>query len=75
MLYSVPWEGSFSGFVSGVQLFGIRYYSIVWMHGFDQRRFAGADDLSFGFAIAASVVVFAGFLLLSIRRLRHMDEP
>jgi ABC-2 type transport system permease protein len=52
----------------------LRYYSIAWMHGFDARRFAEAD-LSFGFAAGASVVVFAGFLLLAIRRLRHMDVP
>ena len=75
LLYIVLWEGFFSGFVSGVRLFSVRYYSIALMHGFDERRFVGADDLSFGFAIGASVVVFAGFLLLSIRRLSHMDVP
>jgi hypothetical protein len=31
--------------------------------------------VSFGFAIIASIVVFAGFLLLTIRRLRNMDVP
>jgi ABC-2 type transport system permease protein len=75
LLYIVLWEGFFSGFVSGVRLLSVRYYSIAWMHGFDERRFVGADDVSLGFAIVASVVVFVGFLLLSIRRLRHMDVP
>jgi ABC-2 type transport system permease protein len=75
LLYIVLWEGFFSGFVSGVRLLSVRYYSIAWMHGFDERRFVEADDVSFGFAIIASIVVFAGFLLLTIRRLRNMDVP
>jgi hypothetical protein len=45
------------------------------MHGLDERRFAGADHLGLSAAVATSVVVFAGFLLLSIRRLRRMDVP
>jgi ABC-type transport system involved in multi-copper enzyme maturation permease subunit len=75
LIYIVLWEGFFSGFVSGVRLFSVRYYSIAWMHGFDARRFAGFDDFGFGLAVAASVVVFGGFLLLTIRRLRYMDVP
>jgi len=75
LLYIVLWEGFFSGFVSGVRLLSVRYYSIAWMHGFDERRFVATDDVSFGFALIASIVVFAGFLLLTIRRLRHMDVP
>jgi hypothetical protein len=61
--------------VAGVRLFSIRYYSIALMRGFDPRRFVGADDLSFGFAVIASVVVFGGFLLLAVRRLHKMDVP
>jgi len=75
LLYIVLWEGFFSSFVMGVRLFSVRYYTIAWMHGFDERRFAGFDDFSFGLAIVASVVLFVGFLLLTIRRLRHMDVP
>ena len=75
LLYIVLWEGLFSGFVSGVRFLSVRFYSIALMHGFDERRFAEVDNLSFGFAIGASVVVFVGFLLLSIRRLRRMDVP
>jgi hypothetical protein len=75
LLYIVLWEGFFSQFVSGVRLLSVRYYSIAWMRGFDERRFVTTDDVSFGFAIIASIIVFAGFLLLTIRRLRHMDVP
>lgn len=73
----VLWEGFFAGFVSGVRLLSIRYHSIALMHGFDERRFASAADdvLGFGAAIVAAVVVFGGFLFLSIRRLRRMDVP
>ncbi len=75
LLYIVLWEGFFSGFVSGVRLLSVRYYSIALMRGFDDRRFIAADDMSFGFASVASVLVIVGFLLLSIRRLRKMDVP
>ena len=75
LLYVVLWEGYFSGFVSGVRFLSIRYHSIALMRGFDTRRFVATDDISFGFAIGASVVVFVGFLLLSVRRLRRMDVP
>lgn len=75
LLYIVLWEGFFSGFVSGVRLLSIRYYAIGVMHGLDSRRFATAHNLSFGAAIALCTIVFAGFLLLSVRRLRRMDVP
>jgi len=75
LLYIVLWEGFFSGFVTGVRFLSVRYYSIALTRGFDGRRFVEFTDLSFAFAIAASVIVFAGFLLLAIRRLRHMDVP
>ena len=75
LLYMFLWEGIFSGFVSGVRFLSIRHYSIALMHGLDERRFAGSDNLSFGVAIGASVVVFVLFLLLSVRRLRRMDVP
>jgi hypothetical protein len=75
LLYIVLWEGFFSGFVSGVRLLSIRHYAISLMHGLDARRFADGDNLSFGVAIALCVLVFGGFLLLSVRRLRRMDVP
>lgn len=75
LLYIVLWEGLFSGYVSGVRFFSIRSYAIAVMHGLDPRRFAEAEHVSFGVAIAASAIVFGGFLWLSIRRLRRMDVP
>jgi ABC-2 type transport system permease protein len=75
LLYIVLWEGFFSGFVSGVRLLSIRHYAIAWMHGMDERRFAAGDHVSFGVAIVLSVLVFAGFLGLAVRRLRRMDVP
>jgi hypothetical protein len=69
------WEGFFSGFVSGVRLLSIRYYAIGVMHGLDTRRFATADNLGFDAAIALCTIVFAGFMPLSVRRLRRMDVP
>jgi ABC-2 type transport system permease protein len=75
LLYIVLWEGFFSQFVSGVRLLSIRHYAISLMHGLDARRFASGDNLSFGVAIALCVLVFGGFLLLSVRRLRRMDVP
>lgn len=75
LLYIVLWEGFFSGFVSGVRLLSIRHYAIALMHAMDERRFAWAGHASTGVALATVVVVFAGFVLLAVRRLRRMDVP
>ena len=75
LLYIVLWEGFFSGFVEGVRLLSIRHYAIALMHGLDERRFAAVEHLSLSVAIATSVVVFGGFLVLSVRQLRRMDVP
>lgn len=75
LLYIVLWEGFFSGFVAGVRLLSVRHHAIALMHGLDARRFAGGDHPSLGVAAVAAVVVFAGFVWLSVRRLRRMDVP
>ena len=75
LLYIVLWEGFFSGFVSGARLLSIRHYAIALMHGMDERRFAGSSHVGLGLAVLVSVVVFGGFLLLAVRRLRRMDVP
>jgi ABC-2 type transport system permease protein len=75
LLYIVLWEGFFAGFVSGARMLSIRHYAIALMHGLDERRFAGGSHMSLVLAIVVAVVVFGGFLLLSIRRLRRMDVP
>jgi ABC-2 type transport system permease protein len=75
LFYIVVWEGFFSGFVSGVRLLSIRHYSIALMHGLDERRFTYVEHPSLAVAAALCALVFGGFLLLSIRRLRRMDVP
>jgi ABC-2 type transport system permease protein len=75
LLYIVLWEGFFSGFVSGVRLLSIRHYAIALMHGLDARRFASSDHLSLAVAVVMALLVFGGFLVFSIRRLRRMDVP
>lgn len=75
LLYIVLWEGFFAGFVEGVRLLGISHLAIALMHGLDERRFAPVDHLSLRAAVVTTVVVFGGFLWLSIRRLRRMDVP
>ena len=75
LLYIVLWEGFFAGFVSGARLLSIRHYAIALMHGLDERRFASTIHMSPAIALVTSVLLFAGFLLLSIRRLRRMDVP
>lgn len=75
LLYIVLWEGFFSGFVEGVRLLSIRHYAIALMHALDERRFATASLLPSGVAVVTATVVFTGFVVLSIRRLRRMDVP
>ena len=75
LLYIVLWEGFFSGFVSGVRLLSIRHSAIALMHGLDERRFASGTHLSLAAASVVAAVVIAGFLWLSVRRLRRMDVP
>ena len=75
LLYIVLWEGFFTTYISGVRLFSIRAYSIALMHGLDERRFADTENAGFGLTVGVSAVVFVGFVLLTIRRLRNMDVP
>jgi ABC-2 type transport system permease protein len=75
LLYIVLWEGFFSGYVAGVRLLSIRHYAIALMHAFDARRFASTDHLSTAAAVTTSILIFAAFLALSVRRLHRMDVP
>ena len=75
LLYIVLWEGFFSGFVSGVRMLSIRHLSIALMHGLDPRRFAEHDHVPMTAAVIMAVVLFVGFILLTVRRLRRMDVP
>jgi ABC-2 type transport system permease protein len=75
LLYIVLWEGFFSGFVAGVRLLSIRHHAIALMHGLDPRRFAGENHLSLTVVLSVSAILFTGFTLLAIRRLRRLDIP
>jgi ABC-2 type transport system permease protein len=75
LLYIVLWEGLFAGFVEGVRLLSIRHHAIALMHALDARRFAETDHLAAAPAAVTALLVFAGFLLLTIRKLRNMDVP
>jgi ABC-2 type transport system permease protein len=75
LLYIVLWEGFFSGFIAGVRLLSIRHYAVGLMHGIDPRRFAEVDHPSLIAVILLCLIVFVGFTLLSIRKLKRMDIP
>jgi ABC-2 type transport system permease protein len=75
LLYIVLWEGFFSGFVAGVRLLSIRHYGTALMHGLDERRFAASNHPGLWAVIIISAIVFSGFLVMSVRRLRRMDIP
>lgn len=75
LLYIVLWEGLLSGFVAGVRLLSIRFYSIALMQGLDERRFAGLNVPSLTVAAVMTVIVIAGSTLLTVRKLRSMDVP
>lgn len=75
LAYVVVWEALFAQFVTGVRFLSIRHYTIALMHAFDPRRFGESSSVGTTFAVAASVIVGVGFLLLAIRRLRRMDVP
>ena len=75
LLYIVLWEGFFSGFVSGARVLSVRHWTITLIHGMDSRRFTAHEHLGLTAVIVTSAVLFAGFLLLAIRRLKRMDVP
>ena len=75
LLYVVLWEGFFAGLVGGARVLSIRYYSLDLMHALDDRRFEALQHLGTVLVIAICVLVFGGFLFLTVRRLRRMDVP
>jgi ABC-2 type transport system permease protein len=75
LLYIVLWEGLLSGYVAGVRLLSIRFYSIALMKGLDERRFASMPLPNLTVAAVMTVIVIAGTTLLAVRKLRRMDVP
>ena len=76
LLYVFVWEGLFATFVNGIKYLSIRQYTLGLIHALDPSRFAfGRHLLGAAAAAAGAVIVFAGFFLLAVRRLRAMDVP
>lgn len=75
LMYIMLWEGFITGFVSGARVLSIRHYAVSWMHVLDPRRFPNAEHPAVASVIAVSAIAFAGFVWLSVRRLRRMDIP
>lgn len=75
LLYVFVWEGLFGTFVNGIKYLSIRQYTLGVLKAVDGASFAGRDQHVLGgsAAIACSAVVLAGFVALTVRRLREMD--
>jgi ABC-2 type transport system permease protein len=77
LLYVFIWEGLFGTFVNGIKYLSIRQYTLGIVKTVDAARFAGPDQDVIGSApaIVGSIVVFALFTVLVVRRLKRMDVP
>ena len=77
LVYVLLWEGVISSFISGVDYLSVRGYTLAIMSGLDEPSFPALEDRVIEFPVAnvGVVVVTVVFLLLSVRRLRHMDVP
>ncbi|MGI9627896.1 MAG: ABC transporter permease [Longimicrobiales bacterium] len=75
LLFIVLWEGFFSGYVSGIRLVSIRFYTVAMIHGLDPRRFVADRHVPLEPAIWVLVGTVGLFLWLSVQRLRRMDVP
>jgi ABC-2 type transport system permease protein len=77
LLYVFVWEGLFGTFVNGIRYLSVRQYTLGIVKALDGSRFAGPDQHVLGAtpAIVGALVVFVGFALLVVRRLRRMDVP
>ncbi len=75
LLYVFVWEGLFATFVDGIKYLSVRQYTLGVVHALDDMRFAGLGQDVVGpvAAVVGCAVVFCGFALLTVRRLRRMD--
>ena len=77
LVYVFLWEGVISSFLAGVRYLSIRGYTLSIMYGLDEAGMKALEEFAIEFpaAIGGAVAVTAGFLWLTIRRLRNMDVP
>ena len=77
LVYVFLWEGIISSYLAGVRYLSIRGYTLSIMYGIDEAGMSAFEDFAIEFpaAIGGAVAVTAGFLYLTIRRLRNMDVP
>ena len=77
LFYVFVWEGLFGTFVGGIKYLSIRQYTLSITTVIDGSRFSGPDQsvIESPAAIAGAAAVFAGFVLLAVRRIRTMDVP
>ena len=77
LVYVFLWEGVISSFLSGVRYLSIRGYTLSIMYGMDKTELSTLEEFSIEFpaAIVGAIAVTAGFLWLTVRRLRTMDVP
>ena len=77
LVYVFLWEGIISGFLVGVRYLSIRAYTLSIMFGMDETGMSALEEsvIEFPAAIAGAALVTAGFLWLTVCRLRTMDVP
>ncbi len=76
IVYVFVWEAFLTDFLGGIRFLSVRQYTLAIVHGLDGERLADAGvELSLGGGLIGAAVVFAAFLVLTVRRLTSMDVP
>lgn len=76
IVYVFVWEAFLTDFLGGIRFLSVRQYTLAIVHGLDGERLADAGvELSLGGGLFGAAVVFAVFLVLTVRRLTSMDVP
>lgn len=75
LIYVFVWEGLFASFVDGIKYLSVRQYTLGLVQALDEARFSGIDQDVVGpvGAVVGLLLVFCGFTLLAVRRLKRMD--
>jgi ABC-2 type transport system permease protein len=77
LVYIVLWEGVIASLLDGVRYLSVRGYTLAIMHGLDDATFEviGGRVIELPAGVLGVVLVTAGFLWLTVRRLEQMDVP